>query len=99
MVSTFVLSGSKVTKTYILLSGLAFTSYTPSIFSRIARILPAVSSQVHAGTYNLTIRAVSGITLVGACVVAHDKRTRPTSKITILFLCNMISSFLRSFMK
>jgi hypothetical protein len=75
-----------------------FTSYTPSIFSRIARILPAVSSQVHAGTYNLTTRAVSGTTLVViCCVVAHESRNRVKRKMAgNIFFLFIISSFLRT---
>ena len=75
-----------------------FTSYTPSIFSRIARILPSVSSQVHAGTYNLTTRAASGTTLVViCCVVAHESRNRVKRKMAgNIFFLFIISSFLRT---
>ena len=98
MVSTSTLTGSKVTKTYILFIS-PFTSYTPSIFPRIARILASLATQVHAGTYNLTIRAVSGLISVGACVVAHEITNRLNSRIleTILLLCDMISSLLGFF--
>lgn len=95
--STLVLSGSKVTKTYWLFTS-PFTSYTPSIFSRIARILASLASQVHAGTYNLTTRAVSGTTLVViCCVVAHESRNRVKRKMAgNIFFLFMISSFLRT---
>ena len=61
---------------------------------RIARILASVASQVHAGTYNLTTRAVSGTTLVEiCCVVAHDSRNRVKRKMAGRIFVFFIISF------